>query len=74
MDLAKDKITEIKNDSFSGLYNLTHIDLSWNFIGIISENSFDDLHNLKTLDNAHNLLISLLMSTLFRNNTKLNSR
>lgn len=72
IDLAKNEITEIENDSFSELYNLTHIDLSWNFIGIVFENSFGDLY-LETLDIAHNLLTSLPMSTLFRNNTNLNS-
>ncbi|CAF0785744.1 unnamed protein product [Brachionus calyciflorus] len=57
LDLSHNNISHnLTNTHFDCLINLEYLDLSYNSISIITENSFTNLTNLKELDLSYNLI------------------
>lgn len=59
LDVSLCKFNEIEDDTFSGLLQLTHLNLSGNAISKIDSQAFSQLTNLKSLDLSHNALVAL---------------
>ena len=53
------QLDSFKEDLFSGLTNLHHLDLSHNSLVFLSSNQFPSLPQLRTLDLSHNSLASI---------------
>ncbi|KAK6184894.1 hypothetical protein SNE40_007253 [Patella caerulea] len=73
LDISNNDIKAIHAHAFSGLENLTHLNLSWNRIKIKSNEFYgnlNDLTNIETLDLGNNMLTNL-DDYVFGNLTKL---
>ena len=61
IDLAENKISEVQREAFKNMFQ-TKINMSYNLIEEMSDNSFRNCENMTVLDLSHNFIYGILPS------------